>query len=126
MARRPAWRLNRKAMSGEQDRRRAAAAHSMGPMISVTIDSPNSDIGPAWDDLVRRASSNVFMNPAALVAAAETGFARIRVLQAWQQEQGSDERKLVGVWALQMRKFMPFWPVILEALPYAYSFLSSP
>jgi hypothetical protein len=51
-------------MSDEQDR--AAVAQSIGPMISVMIDSPNLDIGPQWDDLVQRASSNVFMNPAAL------------------------------------------------------------
>jgi hypothetical protein len=50
-------------MPGEQDRRRAAVAQSMGPMISVTIDSPDPDIGPHWDDLITRASSNVFMNP---------------------------------------------------------------
>ena len=42
-------------MPDEQDRRRAAVAQSMGPMISVTIDSPRQDIGPHWDDLVRRA-----------------------------------------------------------------------
>ena len=93
-------------------------------MISVTIDSPNPDIGPQWDDLVRRASSNVFMNPAALQAASETGFADIRMLLAWQQD--GDERKLVGVWALRLRKLAPFWPTVLEALPYNYAFLSSP
>jgi CelD/BcsL family acetyltransferase involved in cellulose biosynthesis len=93
-------------------------------MISVTIDSPNTDIGPQWDDLIRRASSNVFMNPAALQAASETDFAVIRVLLAW--EQGSGQRKLVGVWALQLRKRAPFWPMVLEALPYNYAFLSSP
>jgi CelD/BcsL family acetyltransferase involved in cellulose biosynthesis len=93
-------------------------------MISVTIDSPNPDVGPQWDDLVRRANSNVFMNPAALTAAAELNFARILVLLAW--EQGGGERKLVGVWALQARKPMPFWPMLLEALPYNYAFLSSP
>lgn len=93
-------------------------------MISVTIDSPNPDIGPQWDDLVRRASSNVFMNPAALLAASETGFADIRMLLAWQQD--GDERRLVGVWALRLRKLAPFWPTVLEALPYNYAFLSSP
>ena len=77
-------------------------------MISVTIDSPNPDIGPQWDDLVERAPSNVFMNPAALRAACETDFARIHMLLAW--EQGAGERKLVGVWALQLRKLAPFWP----------------
>jgi CelD/BcsL family acetyltransferase involved in cellulose biosynthesis len=93
-------------------------------MISVTIDSPNSDIGPQWDDLVRRAASNVFMNPAALLAASETGFADIRMLLAWRQD--GDERRLVGVWALRLRKLAPFWPTVLEALPYNYAFLSSP
>jgi len=93
-------------------------------MISVTIDSPNPDIGPQWDELIRRASSNVFMNPAALKAASETDFAAIRVLLAW--EHGAGERKLVGIWALQLRKAAPFWPMVLEALPYNYAFLSSP
>src|SRR5882762_5826364 len=94
-------------------------------MISVTIDSPSdSDIGPEWDDLVLRASSNVFMNPAALRAASETKFADLRRLLAW--ERRVDGRKLVGVWALQMRKVAPFWPAVLEALPYDYAFVSSP
>jgi CelD/BcsL family acetyltransferase involved in cellulose biosynthesis len=111
-------------MSDEQDRRRAAVAHSMGPMISVTIDLPSQDIGPHWDDLVRRASSNVFMNPAALQAAGATDFAEIQMLLAW--EEGAGARKLVGVWALRLRKMAPFWPTVLEALPYNYAFLSSP
>ena len=94
-------------------------------MISVTIDSPSdSDIGPQWDDLVLRASSNVFMNPAALRAASETKFADLRRLLAW--EQRADGRRLVGVWALQLRKVAPFWPAVLEALPYNYAFVSSP
>jgi hypothetical protein len=117
--------LNRKAMSDEQDRRRAAVAQCMGPMISVTIDSPDLDIGPLWDDLIRRAvTSNVFMNPAALKAACETSFASIEMLLAW--EEGAPPRKLVGIWALQLRKIAPLWPAVLEALPYNYAFLSSP
>ena len=64
------------------------------------------------------------MNPAALMAASETGFASIRMLLAW--EEGEGPRKLVGVWALQSRKVAPFWPRVLEALPYTYAFLSSP
>ncbi|SHH51119.1 Acetyltransferase (GNAT) domain-containing protein [Bradyrhizobium erythrophlei] len=82
------------------------------------------DIGPHWDDLVRRASSNVFMNPAALQAACVTDFARIQMLLAW--EEGAEGRKLVGVWALRLRRMAPFWPMMLEALPYNYAFLSSP
>jgi Acetyltransferase (GNAT) domain len=93
-------------------------------MISVTIDSPNTDIGPQWDDLIRRANSNVFMNPAALAAASELDFARIVRLLAWHGE--GSERRLVGIWALQKRQLAPFWPMLLEALPYNYAFLSSP
>jgi len=93
-------------------------------MVSVTIDSPSLAIAPYWDDLVRRASSNVFMDPAALLAACETGFADVRMMLAW--EQGATPRRLVGVWALQLRKVAPFWPALLEALPYNYAFLSSP
>src|SRR6266853_1437244 len=48
----------------------------------------------------------------------------IGMLLAWQQ--GAGGRTLVGVWALQLRKVAPFWPAVLEALPYNYSFLSSP
>jgi CelD/BcsL family acetyltransferase involved in cellulose biosynthesis len=93
-------------------------------MISVTIDSPNPDIGPQWDDLIRRASSNVFMNPAALQAASDTDFARIHMLLAW--EEGAVARRLVGVWALQSRRPVPFWAMVFEALPFNYAFLSSP
>src|SRR3954468_20770633 len=93
-------------------------------MISVTIDSPSLGVIPPWDDLVRRASSNVFMNPAALKAAHDTGFAEIVILLAW--EQGAELRKLVGVWGLQLRKVAPLLPAVLEALPYNYAFLSSP
>jgi CelD/BcsL family acetyltransferase involved in cellulose biosynthesis len=93
-------------------------------MISVTIDSPSPDIGPQWDDLIRRASPNVFMDPAALNAASETGFATIKVLRAW--EQGAGPRRLVGLWALRLCKLAPFWPMQLEALPYDYAYVSSP
>jgi len=93
-------------------------------MITVTIDSPRSGVGPDWDDLVARAAHNVFMNPAALTAADETGFASIHVLKAW--DANGSGRKLVGVWALRLRRLVPLWPVVLEALPYEYAFLSSP
>lgn len=93
-------------------------------MITVTIDSPRPGLGADWDDLVARASSNVFMNPAALAAADQTRFADIRVLLAWAQE--GSTRKLAGVWALQLKRSAPLWPAVLEALPYDYAFLSSP
>jgi hypothetical protein len=93
-------------------------------MITVTIDSPRPDLGPDWDELLARASPNVFMNPAALFAAVTTGFAAIRVLLAWEEDGAGC--KLVGIWALRLRKFAPLWPVMLDALPFDYAFLSSP
>lgn len=93
-------------------------------MISVSICSPHTRIASEWADLTRRASPNVFMDPAALTAAHDTKFAKISVLLAW--EEGAGPQKLVGVWALQMRKIVPFWPAWFEALPYNYAFLSSP
>jgi CelD/BcsL family acetyltransferase involved in cellulose biosynthesis len=93
-------------------------------MISVSICSPSTDIAAAWADLTKSASPNVFMNPAALTAATETKFAQVHLLLAW--EEGEAPRKLVGVWALQVRKIARFWPALLEALPYNYAFHSSP
>jgi CelD/BcsL family acetyltransferase involved in cellulose biosynthesis len=77
-----------------------------------------------WNDLVARASPNVFMNPAALCAAADSKFADVHVLQAWNN--GVTPEKLVGLWAMRLRKIAPAWPSHLEALPYEYAFLSSP
>jgi CelD/BcsL family acetyltransferase involved in cellulose biosynthesis len=109
-------------MPTEQDRR--VGIQGGVAMISVSICSPTMDVAAAWADLTKRAPPNVFMNPAALTAANETGFARVYVLLAWQQ--GLSPGKLLGVWALQLRKIVPFWPAVLEALPYNYAFLSSP
>jgi hypothetical protein len=93
-------------------------------MISVQICPPNVRIATQWDDLVRRASSNVFVNPAALQAASELNFANVQMLLAW--EESATPALLVGLWALQLRKIAPFWPAHLEALPYEYAFLSNP
>jgi hypothetical protein len=93
-------------------------------MISVTINSPTQEIGPQWDDLVGRASANVFMNPAALLAASETNFANIKILLAWEQRDRAPI--LAGVWAVRLRKPAPFWPTVIEPLPYNYAFLSNP
>ncbi|MGN6283857.1 MAG: GNAT family N-acetyltransferase [Afipia sp.] len=93
-------------------------------MISVTVCSPDADISAQWDDLVRRASPNVFMNPAALKAAADALFAVVHVLLAW--DMAIEPPRLVGLWGLQARNIFPFGPALLEALPYDYAFLSSP
>lgn len=93
-------------------------------MLTVTVCSPRSDLAVLWDDLVARASPNVFMSPAALRAAQNTMFAVIHVLCAW--DTGIDSQKLVGLWALQERQIFPLWPSFLEALPFEYAFLSSP
>jgi len=93
-------------------------------MISVTICSPERAAAAPWDDLVRRASPNVFMNPAALRAAQDCGFADVLVLLAW--DEAAAPRRLVGLWALQRRAIAPLLPAILEALPFYYAFKSSP
>lgn len=92
-------------------------------MISVTVCSPCAAVGEQWQDLAGRAPANVFMDPAALKVASDTGFAKIRVLLAREVEA---PQRLVGLWALRMRKIAPYWPVVLEALPYNYAFLSTP
>jgi len=93
-------------------------------MLTVTIRSPQLESVAQWDDLVLRAPANVFMNPVALQAAAGTGFARIHVVQVW--DNAVTPARLAGVWALQERRPLPFLPAVLEALPYTYSFLSRP
>ncbi len=93
-------------------------------MISVTIQSPNVELGADWDDLMSRAHPNVFMSPAALRAADITMFAKVHVLLAWDDR--TQPRRLVGLWAMQQRRSWPFWTRVLDALPFEYAFLSSP
>ncbi|MES2750487.1 MAG: GNAT family N-acetyltransferase [Pseudomonadota bacterium] len=93
-------------------------------MISVTVASPDMDISAQWEDLTTRAPGNAFMNPVALKAALDTMFAVIHVLLAW--EEGVESTRLVGLWALQQRSIIPFWPALLEARPFNYAFLSTP
>ncbi len=102
----------------------ASARNSGASMIAVSICLPSSDIAAAWNDLAVRASSNVFMDPAALWAAHTTGFADVRVLLAW--DDAATPRRLVGLWALRIRRIAPFWPAVLAAPPYDYARLSSP
>src|SRR4051812_8056685 len=80
--RRSTSRLNRNATPANHDR--GVGAQGIHSMISVSICSPTMEIAAAWADLTKRASPNVFMNPAALTAANETGFAQIHVLLAWE------------------------------------------
>jgi CelD/BcsL family acetyltransferase involved in cellulose biosynthesis len=91
--------------------------------ICLDICPPDPGLIDAFEDLVRRASGNVFMNPCALDAAARTKFARIHVLLAW--EQGSAPRRLVGLWALQERSLV-LVAGFLAAPPYDYAFVSNP
>jgi CelD/BcsL family acetyltransferase involved in cellulose biosynthesis len=93
-------------------------------MISVTIASPGQNISAQWENLIARAPGNAFMNPVALKAAFDTMFAVVHVLLAW--EEGVESSRLVGLWALQQRSIMSFWPALLEARPYNYAFLSTP
>ncbi len=76
--------------------------------------------GDAWRDLQTRAAPNVFLDPDALAAIAETGFADTITLSAHVDE------TLVGVWALEVKKMTPFGPAILAAPAYDYAFVSSP
>lgn len=93
-------------------------------MISVSICSPNSDLAAAWADLVTRAPSNVFMEPTALRVAEATGFADIRMLLAW--DDAAAPRRLVGLWALRVKRIASFWPSVLDSRPFNYAFLSTP
>lgn len=93
-------------------------------MISVSICSPNTDLVAAWADLVARASSNVFMEPTALRVAETTGFADIHMLLAW--DDAATPRRLVGLWALQVKRIASFWPSVLDSRPFNYAFLSTP
>jgi CelD/BcsL family acetyltransferase involved in cellulose biosynthesis len=88
-------------------------------MISVEVRAPDLTLVPHWDALARRSAANVFMHPAALCAAAATGFATVYVLLAWEGE------TLVGFWALRERHF-GFLPAFLAAPPYEYAFVASP
>jgi CelD/BcsL family acetyltransferase involved in cellulose biosynthesis len=92
--------------------------------IRVDIGPPDPTMAAAWEDLVTRANGNAFMNPAALTAAATGKLADIHVLLAWSDS--SEQRKLIGLWALQALRLFWLGPLILAAPPYDYAFLSTP
>jgi CelD/BcsL family acetyltransferase involved in cellulose biosynthesis len=87
--------------------------------IRVKLSDRPGEAPAQWAELVRR-GSNAFMDPAALRAAAEASGDRIVTLEAWAAD------RLVGFWALCLRRPLPFLGEQLEALPYEYAFLSTP
>jgi CelD/BcsL family acetyltransferase involved in cellulose biosynthesis len=89
----------------------------------VEFCSSINDVAEQWTHLCERAAPNVFMNPAALNAARETGFSRLHVLLAWLR--GAQPDRLVGVWALQ-ETHLPLQRPFLTTTPYEYSYLSAP
>jgi hypothetical protein len=93
-------------------------------MIFVNIGVPDLDMAEHWEALARRTAANVFLNPAALNAAAATGFAHVHALLAW--DTGAAPNRLVGFWALRERRIGVVGPSVLAAPPYEYSFVSSP
>jgi CelD/BcsL family acetyltransferase involved in cellulose biosynthesis len=93
-------------------------------MIFVTIGVPDLDMTEHWEALAQRAAANVFLNPAALNAAAATGFAHVHALLAW--DTTVVPNRLVGFWALRERRIGVVGPTVLAAPPYDYSFVSSP
>lgn len=88
-------------------------------MITVKLGDASDHPGAQWSDLVRE-GGNAFMTPEALKAAADTTGAQIVTLAA------HDGERLVGFWALRIRRPLPLLPRRLEALPYDYAFLSTP
>jgi CelD/BcsL family acetyltransferase involved in cellulose biosynthesis len=93
-------------------------------MIRVTIGVPDLAMTEHWEALARRTPANVFLNPAALNAAAATGFAHVHALLAW--DTGVVPNRLVGFWALRERRIGMIGPAVLAAPPYEYSFVSNP
>ena len=95
-------------------------------MSGIKIEITNSlpDFAVAWAELIARAETNIFLDPAALAAVHVTGFAKVHVLLAWRK--GTEPARLVGVWALGEKHLAPLGPRILVGPAYEYSFLSGP
>lgn len=92
--------------------------------IRVDVCRPPLALGPQWRALATGIATNVFMHPATVNVAHRTGFADLRVLLAWKRD--GDAERLVGLWALQLRKLTPLGPALLEAAPHDYAFGSRP
>jgi hypothetical protein len=94
------------------------------PKIYLEVCRPGPGLEPLWNDLIGRASGNVFMAPAALQAAQALSVAGIHVLLAWQGD--GIGKHLVGWWALQECAMVPGWPKFLMGPPYRHAFVSDP
>ncbi|GKQ49667.1 GNAT family N-acetyltransferase [Bradyrhizobium sp. Ce-3] len=92
-------------------------------LISACSYVPSAELCGPWDELVTHAEGNAFMHPAALLAAAETGFAKIHVLIAW--DEAVEPHCPVGFWALREGRNLLASPAFLEAIPYNYAFTSN-
>jgi hypothetical protein len=94
-------------------------------MISVTVAKPGQDFTAQWNDLIRRAPAQCLHE-----SHSAQGRARHHVCggdcAACAGKRASSSARLVGLWALQHRNVIPFWPPMLEARPYNYAFLSTP
>jgi CelD/BcsL family acetyltransferase involved in cellulose biosynthesis len=92
--------------------------------VTVSFGSPDQDIAEHWMALSGRAAVNVFMNPAALMAAHTTGIAEVFMLLAWTQD--AQPKRLVGIWAVRKARLAPIWPSFVAAPPYSYAWVSNP
>lgn len=91
--------------------------------LSVSTSASELDF-EQWAALARRARPNVFLHPAALEAVRQTNFAKLLTLLAF--DESVTPRRLVGVWALQIKTLLPFIALILMGPAYEYAFLSCP
>jgi CelD/BcsL family acetyltransferase involved in cellulose biosynthesis len=92
--------------------------------VTVSLCSPDLDIGEEWAALSRRAAANVFMNPAALKVAHATDLAQVHVLLAWLRD--AHPERLIGLWAMREARLTPLGPAFLATPPYSYAWLSNP
>jgi hypothetical protein len=105
---------------------RAEAADIGTSYWAEVVDAPAfACLDAPWRALCARAAvPNVFMEPAFALAVPNQSGQQLRVLLAWQGEQGSAEaRRLVGVWLVLLGRSRPTWPrkaLISPVSPVAY------
>jgi len=94
-------------------------------MSRLSVSTSASELDPEqWEDLARRIQPNVFLHPAALKAVHDAGFAKVLTLLAY--DESVTPRRLVGVWAFQIKTLLPLIAALLVAPAYDYAFLSCP